>query len=122
MPHQLGPTRLLVRDAFLLPDSRERLAKLRDEGLPMVETKTEVSIDRGTGRAAGGALHTQERIPKGQGTQFAFEITVRVFKGDNEQQLVNWVKEGLALLGNEALGGSGSRGYGWVNVDCSVEG
>ena len=85
----------------------------------MSEIKTEVTIDRRTGVALSGGLRTQERVPKG--AQFGFRITMRVFKGDDQKQMVNWVEDGLALLGNEALGGSGSRGYGWVKVDYSVE-
>lgn len=118
--HNLGPSRVLVRDAFLTADSRQQLSRLQEEGLPMAEVKTEVTIDRRTGVALRGGLRTQERVPKG--ARFAFQITMRVFKGDNEKQMVGWIEEGLKLLGNEALGGSGSRGYGWVKVDYTVEG
>jgi CRISPR-associated protein Csm3 len=117
--HGLGPSRLLVRDAFLVPGSQGLLSRLQDEGLPMAEIKTEVTIDRRTGVALHRGLRTQERVPKG--AQFQLEMTLRVFKGDDEQKLVGWVEDGLKLLGSEAIGGSGSRGYGWVEVDYSVQ-
>lgn len=113
--HGLGPSRLIVRDATLTAQSRETLSKLKDEGLPMVEVKSENWIDRRTGVAGRGGLRTQERVPRN--TQFEFNISMRVFEGDNEAQHIKWVKEALDFLQKEALGGSGTRGYGWVKID-----
>ena len=48
------------------------------------------------------------------GIDFDFEIVMRVFDGDAENALVDRVKEALALVEMDALGGSGSRGYGKV--------
>lgn len=48
------------------------------------------------------------------GIDFDFEIVLRVFDGDAENALVDWVKEALGLVEMDALGGSGSRGYGKV--------
>jgi CRISPR-associated protein Csm3 len=59
-----------------------------------------------------------ERVPAG--TKFDFSISLRIFEGDPEDQLVSFVKEGLSLLQDDALGGSGSRGYGWVKLDYKV--
>lgn len=111
----LGPSRLIVRDAVLTPDSRNVLAKLKEEGLPMVEVKTEVTIDRRTGMAARGPLRTQERVPRD--TRFALNMSLRVFKGDDEKQYLGWIEESLELLQKDALGGSGTRGYGWVKIE-----
>lgn len=113
--HNLGPSRLIVRDAILKPESRATLSKLKDEGLPMVEVKTENIIDRRTGVAARGGLRTQERVPRD--SKFDLHISMRVFKGDDREQLVKWVREALTLLEKEAIGGSGTRGYGWVKVE-----
>lgn len=115
--HGLGPSRLIVRDAFLSSGSRLELEALQGEGLPMVEVKTENIIDRRTGIAADRGLRTQERVPRGSGTKFDLAMTLRVFEGDNEDQLKRWVQEGLELVQREYLGGSGTRGYGWISIE-----
>lgn len=116
--HNLGPSRILVRDATLTEESRTTLEKLQEQGLRYAEVKTENIIDRRTGIAAQGGLRTMERVPAG--TKFDFSISLRIFEGDPEDQLVSFVKEGLSLLQDDALGGSGSRGYGWVKLDYKV--
>jgi len=115
---QLGPSRLLVRDAFMTPESVERLKRLAAEGNLYTSTKTENMIERATGRA----IHprTQEVVPPG--SRFDLVMSVRVFQGDNPQQLAKWIREALDTLPNEALGSSGSRGYGWVAVQYTIEG
>ena len=59
-----------------------------------------------------------ERVPAG--TKFALHIVLRTFEDDDKDELVTFVKEGLELLQKDALGGSGSRGYGWVKLDYKV--
>ena len=114
--HDLGPSRLIVRDAFMTPETLTVLSKLKEEGLPMVEMKSENIIDRRTGVAAQrGGPRTQERVPRG--AKFDLNLSLRVFKGDDEKKLVGWVTEALELLKKETLGGSGTRGYGWVDIE-----
>lgn len=111
--HQLGPTRILFRDANLSKESELLLREAQKEkGLNFAEVKTENWINRKTGRAADGGLRTQERVPAD--TEFDFEIVLRVFDGDDEEKDLNLIKEGLSLVQQEYLGGSGSRGYGKV--------
>ncbi len=112
--HNLGPSRLLVRDATLTPESVKSLQKMQEEGLLFAEVKRENIIDRKTGIAAKGGLRTQERIPAG--TTFQLRMSVRVFKDDPEQKVLSFIKEGLQLLQDDYLGGSGSRGYGEVEL------
>jgi CRISPR-associated protein Csm3 len=118
-PHGLGPSRLIVRDAALSPRSRDELRKLNEEeGLQYAELKTENIIDRRTGTA----LHprTQERVPKG--TTFDLNMSLRVFEGDDEAKMVTYIKEALEWLQKDYLGGSGTRGYGWIEVkDLRIE-
>jgi len=116
--HGLGPSRLIVRDALLSEESKKDLAKLQEKGLLYAETKTENIIDRRTGVAARGGLRTQERVPAG--ASFDFHMSLRIFDDDDEKKLISFVEEGLRLLGEEYLGGSGTRGYGWVKVDYEV--
>jgi len=116
--HDLGPTRIIVRDAPLSEESREKLRPLLEEGVNYAELKRENWIDRRTGVAGKGGLRTQERVPAG--TKFDFNIHVRVFQGDDEEKIVGFIKRGLELLTSEYLGGSGTRGYGWVDVEYTV--
>lgn len=116
--HSLGPTRIIVRDAPLSAESKARLESLLDQGIDFAEIKRENIIDRSTGVAAGGGLRTQERVPKD--TKFDFTIHVRIFDGDDEHGIVGFIEQGLKGLESEYLGGSGTRGYGWVSVDYTV--
>lgn len=110
--HGLGPTRILFRDAPLVPDSRTKLASMSVEGINYAEIKTENIINRATGVAANAGLRTQERVPAG--TEFQFSAMLRVFDGDDKEAMIKFIEDGIDLLQNEYLGGSGSRGYGEI--------
>lgn len=116
--HGLGPTRIIVRDATMTDEWVKRLEALREEGLNYVEVKTENWIDRRTGVAGHRGLRTQERVPAG--AQFDFNISVRIFEGDSEQEILDFIQQGLGMLPQDTLGGSGSRGYGWVEIEYKV--
>lgn len=113
--HSLGPTRILLRDAMIRQTSIEWLEPMMEEGSQFAEIKTENIIDRSTGRAADRGLRTQERVPAG--TEFDFELVLRVFKGDDKQKMLSYITEGLRLLEMDYLGSSGSRGYGQVEIE-----
>ncbi len=112
-----GPTRLIVRDAFLDPDW---VKQSLDAGLDLTEQKTEVVIDRLQGKAAGNiGPRTMERVPAG--ARFQLEMTIREYSvngdhGQTDRQAMNWLVFALRLLEHDALGGSGSRGYGRVAI------
>lgn len=115
--HKLGPTRILVRDAALTDESRAWLEKAReDRGLFYAEVKTENIVNRLTGTAEHP--RTIERVPAD--TKFKFEIAVRLFEDDDEDQIMSLIKEGLDLLQQDYLGSSGSRGYGKVKLEYEV--
>lgn len=112
-----GPTRLLVRDAYL---EQAWAASIREQGLAFTEEKTEVTIDRIQGKAKDGGLRRTERVPAG--ARFELEMVFKIFDwngdgGKTDLDCLNRVLEGLKLLERDALGGSGSRGYGRVRVD-----
>lgn len=116
--HQLGPTRALFRDSKLTESARNWLAEAqKTKGIFFAEVKTENLVDRNTGTA----MHprTQERVPSG--TVFEFEVSVRIFDDDNEEEILGLLTEGLDLLQQDYLGGSGSRGYGKVSLAYQVE-
>lgn len=109
--HQLGPTRIIVRDANLSERSRKAIiTHLQERGMMYLEKKTENVIDR----AKGMALHprSMERVP--MGTEFDLEVVLQVYDIDDEKQLVKTVKDGLAWVEKTYLGKGGSRGSGKV--------
>jgi CRISPR-associated protein Csm3 len=110
--HKLGPSRIILRDALLAEDSKADLARLIEEGLQYSEIKTENIINRRTNVAEHP--RQMERVPKG--TKFDLNISVRVFEGDNEAAMKKYIKEALDMLQQDYLGGSGTRGYGWVEI------
>jgi len=118
-----GPTRLIVRDASLDAEWRDDVL---GRGLLLTEEKTEVSIDRLAGKAKDGGLRKIERVPAG--ARFPFEMTYRVFSfdddgGTQDRALLNHLFTALRMLELDALGGSGSRGYGRVRVcDLALDG
>jgi CRISPR-associated protein Csm3 len=108
------PTRLIFRDAPLSKESETEL----QESLPgsFVEVKTEIAMDRNRGAARSGALRTQERIPAG--AKFDFSFTVRLFEEDKARrgEYFKKLSEAFEMLEKDYLGGSGTRGYGQVQV------
>jgi CRISPR-associated protein Csm3 len=108
--HKRGPTRLIVRDAKLSEEDRNRFR----EGKPLVEEKSENSLNRITAEANPRPI---ERVVPG--VKFDFELVYRIIDtGDegktDEKNFEAVVKEGLRLLQNDYLGGGGSRGSGRI--------
>lgn len=104
------PTRLIFRDLFLCDEDKKRFLS----GDIITEFKTEIVIDRKKGIAKDGGLRTIERVPPS--VNFIGEILIR-YENDNELNEISKVlNEGIDLLNNDYLGGSGSRGYGAIKV------
>jgi CRISPR-associated protein Csm3 len=111
-----GPTRLLVRDAALIGDFDPE---------KMIEVKYATAIDRITGTAKGGSLRNMERVVPG--TKFSFELIYRIFDLDDngaaDKKNFNLIPQGLMMIENDTLGGSGSRGCGKVAfIDINISG
>ncbi len=110
----LGPTRLVVRDAYMTETWKEKF----DSGdLPM-EEKYENTINRITGTAE----HPRplERVPAG--VEFEFSFSFKVFEGDKEDFLT-YLQKGMRLIELDALGGQSSRGSGQVKFeDVTLDG
>lgn len=102
------PSRLIFRDCFLTKETEDLIDKIGTEDKPGVR------IDRTTGKAARGALFPMERIP--EGVEFQMEVSVRIFDGDNSDAIAKWLEVGLFLLEQDAIGGGGTRGSGWVEI------
>jgi CRISPR-associated protein Csm3 len=110
------PSRLLVRDMQLTQESVSRLKKI-DTGLLFTEWKFENNLDRITSAANPRQM---ERVPAG--AEFHFEIiyTVETSNVEETQTDLTNLLNALALLEDDALGGSGSRGYGKVRFQVST--
>lgn len=107
-----NPSRVLFRDAMLTKEWSSKLGDSEYTDMPFTEVKTENRIDR----IKGSAEHPRqmERVPAG--THFEINLVVNVFEGDSQDQLLGVLKEGIQLLEDDYLGGSGSRGYGQVKL------
>ena len=96
------PTVLIFRDAYLVGPPNENLT----------EIKTENVIDR----VKGTAEHPRQMERVIPGTEFNVEIILNVYEVGDVGKLLKMLKEGFELLQDDYLGGSGTRGYGKVNV------
>ncbi|WP_292459991.1 type III-A CRISPR-associated RAMP protein Csm3 [Methanothermococcus sp.] len=99
------PSRVIVRDAYLdLPDGKTVYDHL--------ETKPENVIDR----VKGTAQHPRfiERVVAG--SEFNYEVVFNIYK-EKDKELIKKFIEGMKLLEDDYLGGSGSRGYGKIKFE-----
>jgi CRISPR-associated protein Csm3 len=112
-------SRLIFRDA-VLDEAYFKTNFIEKDAIldtAYTESKYENTIDRKSGTTKKGGLRQIERVPAG--VRFNFEIVVNVFDEDKED-IIEKLKDGIELLGNNYLGGSGSRGYGKVKIDYSI--
>ncbi len=107
--YKLGPTRVSFSDCYLADDWKK---DARERRLQLTEVKSENSIDRIKGTALSPRFI--ERVP--EGTKFSFTLTFKMLQNGDEP-LFNMLLEGLKLLEFDALGGSGSRGYGRIKFE-----
>lgn len=107
------PGALIFRDCHLIIDAKKE---------DLLEIKPENSINRKTGTALNPRF--SERVVLG--TEFGFELVFREFEySENEcegtvvtkEDLKNMLLDGLNLLEEDYLGGSGTRGYGRIRID-----
>jgi CRISPR-associated protein Csm3 len=103
------PSKLIVRDAYLTADSVEKLVAASLD-MPYTENKYENTIDRVKGKAEHP--RQSERVPAG--AEFEVGMVINVWDNDNADELKQLLRQGIALIENDYLGGSGSRGYGQV--------
>ncbi len=101
-------TRLVVRDVQLEDKSAAALREARTD-LPFSEVKWEASIDRVTSAATPRQM---ERVPAGAVFGPA-ELVYSIYEAADIKRFAH-VIEGMQLLEDDYLGGSGSRGSGKV--------
>jgi len=109
-----GPTRVSFADCYL-DDDWKKIA-INNRWL-LTEEKSENVINR----IKGTAEHPRfiERVP--EGTEFNFLVTFKVLQDDDAALFDTVLLKGLKLLEMDALGGSGSRGYGRIAFEFSDE-
>lgn len=120
-----GPTRLIVNDCqlSLSPEDKEKYKK---NDMIYLEDKVKNRINRLTG-SARDPRH-MERVPADM--VFDFGLTYKIFKinekeNDANVDEANWkeVVNALYYIQEDALGGSGSRGYGKIEfVELKLDG
>ena len=105
-----SPSKIIVRDAMLSPESEKMLRTCDSLDMPYTESKYENVIDR----VKGTAEHPRqtERIPAG--VSFDAEFVLNIWDDDNEKDMLELFQKGIRALENDYLGGSGSRGYGQI--------
>ena len=86
-----------------------------ENNLPLTEVKSVNSINRISGTAQNPRF--TERVSAG--LSFDFSINLKELDIDSNDDLVDFLLQGLKLLEYDALGGSGSRGYGRVEFEFS---
>jgi len=104
--HGLGPTRVSFADCPLNGNWRDTA---RENRWDFFEVKSENSINRIEGVARNPRF--TERVV--EGAEFDFSVSLKLL-GKDEEDLFDYLLDGLRLLEMDAIGGSGSRGYGRI--------
>jgi CRISPR-associated protein Csm3 len=107
------PARLIVRDSELV--NVDEMEKSKNTDMPFTEVKTEVVIDRITSAATPRQF---ERVPAG--AKFSLSLVCNIYDGDVETDMLNKLFEGLSLVQDDYLGGSGTRGYGEIKFNIEA--
>ena len=107
-----GPTRITVKDSFLIQKSEERLKEMKERTGTDTEFKMENNINRLTSYTIPRNL---ERVPRN--LLFDMEINFKVLNMDNKNEIEKIIKAGLKLVEIEGLGGSVSRGSGQIKFE-----
>lgn len=113
----LRQTRLQFVDLFMESSTKETLNQALGDKVYTV-VKYENSIDRKTGTAKNP--RPTERVPKG--SVFSGKLILNVLDNlrDDEEEFLEVLDKGVELLNNSYLGGSGSRGYGKINISLKA--
>ena len=104
------PSRLQFFDIRLTEESLQRFEQMELDTY-IGEVKWENAIDRVT---AGANPRQIERVPAG--AEFDFRLVYNVEREAELMEDMETLRDGLALLQLDYLGGHGSRGYGRVSL------
>lgn len=107
--NEFGLSRIIFRDMFLIEESKKTLQNHLGENF-FTEVKAENKIDNVNVSAQPRFI---ERVPAG--AVFEGECIINYCDGDNED-FYRFLENGFERINYNALGGSGSRGYGKVDI------
>lgn len=112
-----SPTRIIFRDLFLSKTKSDgddlSSFEMMSSGEVTTEFKSEIRMNRKTGKVDSMGPRTIERVPAG--LDFEGEIVIR-HRDNEEKDVIEMLEKAFRLLEQDAMGGSGSRGYGHVEV------
>jgi CRISPR-associated protein Csm3 len=111
--HRHGPSRLIVRDAYLSSASNE--AFQADEKR-IIDVRTENMVNRLSNTAQNP--RPVERVARG--TLFDLALTLRMMDGDPEPKIKRMVRRGLLLLAMDGIGSGISRGHGQISISIET--
>ena len=109
-------SRLIFRDAYLNETKIQETFKESSLATDFTEEKYENVIDRKSGKAQHP--RQMERVPSG--AVFDFEIIMDIYEGDDKDEMLKMLEQAFALLEDDYLGGSGTRGYGKVKIEYKI--
>jgi CRISPR-associated protein Csm3 len=98
------PVRVIVRDAYII-------RKGNKSNYEYLEIKPENKIDRVSGTTTTGGVRNIERVVAG--SDFEYEIIFNIYNTKDKDLIIEFI-EGMRLLEDDYLGGSGSRGSGKI--------
>ena len=110
-----GKPRLSIVDMDLNEDFVDDLTASGKSLADIIEIKAATMIDRINGTAAKNSLRNEERIAPG--TKFNVRLLVKIYEGDNEEQIFDNIKLGIRLIEEQGLGSKTSSGSGRVEFD-----
>ncbi|WMT49744.1 MAG: type III-A CRISPR-associated RAMP protein Csm3 [Thermoplasmatales archaeon] len=108
-----GISRLVFRDCFPTKETLELFEN--SENGSLTEVKAENVIDQ----SMSATPRFIERIKPF--TEFEFECILSIYENDNEDLYRKIIADGFNLLSQSYLGGSGTRGYGKVEIDYEMK-
>ena len=107
-------SRAIFRDAVLTEESVKMLEKYLGKNT-FTEIKAENKISPFKGKAEDPRFI--ERVPAG--AVFRGQVILQIFDGDNEEKMKETLMNAFEMLENNFIGGSGTRGYGRIEVQSS---
>jgi CRISPR-associated protein Csm3 len=110
--HELGPSRLIVRDAFLTAECRAEFQRDPDR---LLDVRTENMVNRLSNTATNP--RPVERVARG--VTFDLEMVVRLQQGDDREEILAMLKRGLELMQQDGVGGGASRGNGKIRIEVT---
>ena len=108
-------TRLIIRDAYLDTDAFD--AEFGDKKEYLDSDYSQSKFENVINRVSGTALHPRqiERVPAG--AEFYFKMVYDNYDDNESENHLTKIANAMAMLQDDYIGGSGSRGYGEIKFN-----